>query len=244
LKDFNVRRKIGGKNITVGGISATRTMYGVCSYVYSVVSRRPTAAQAGELVLKVMVNTLDQTGAIQEHFRGELELLRDNARLPRHPNIATVLCAFDDCVSAKELPGFELDSGDDSPPATFVVMPLYDKGDLKAAMASAFGNGQFFHEDRVRDLLEQLFQAVAHLKLHQIVHRDINGHNIMLQSVPGHPGAERLVLIDFGQCLDCRLFELDGFKMPMPVNMSRGGAPGFLAPEVGTASFDASRQLS
>ena len=45
-----------------GGMSATLTMHGVCSYVYSVKSRRPGAASAGQLALKVMLNMQgDQT---------------------------------------------------------------------------------------------------------------------------------------------------------------------------------------
>eukprot|EP01043_Picozoa_sp_COSAG02_P039164 COSAG02_NODE_3073_length_7423_cov_10.177635_2_plen_332_part_00 len=92
--------------------------------------------------------------------------------------------------------------------------------------------GEYFPERRVRQLFGQLLGAILHLKAHRIVHRDIKPDNIMLQSTAG--GGERLVLIDFGQCLDCRLYELDGFQMPLPVNMPRGGAPGFLAPEVVT----------
>jgi serine/threonine protein kinase len=233
LKDFNVRRKIGGKDVTPGAMSATVTMHGVCSYVYSVVSRRPAAAGAGELAMKVMLNMHgDQTGALHEQFRGEHELLRDGARLPRHPNISPVLHVFDDLATAARLPGFDFDPRDVMARTTFVVMPCFDKGDLRAAMKRAFGNGEYFPEGRVRELLTQLLRAVAHLKQHRIVHRDIKDDNVMISSVPNQPGRERLVLIDFGQCLDCRQFELEEFKMPMPVHMSRGGAPGFLAPEV------------
>jgi hypothetical protein len=62
----------------------------------------------------------------------------------------------------------------------------------------------------------------------------------MLQSVPaagggaGSASVERLVLIEVGQCLDCSLYQLDGFQLPMQVPCPRGGAPGFLAPEVVT----------
>jgi hypothetical protein len=49
------------------------------------------------------------------------------------------------------------------------------------------------------------------------------------------PGSEpQLVLIDFGVCMNFREYGLEGFRMPFPVNMSRGGAPGFLAPEIVT----------
>ena len=59
LKDFVVQRKIGGKDVTPGGMAATLTMHGVCSYVYAVL---PCRFQAGELALKVMINVFgDQT---------------------------------------------------------------------------------------------------------------------------------------------------------------------------------------
>jgi hypothetical protein len=53
LADFAVHRKIGGKDVTPGAMAMTLTMHGVCSYVYTVTSRRPTASVAGELALKV-----------------------------------------------------------------------------------------------------------------------------------------------------------------------------------------------
>ena len=54
LADFEVRRKIGGKDIMPGGLQQTVTQHGVCSYVYEVVSMRPAAAATGAFALKVM----------------------------------------------------------------------------------------------------------------------------------------------------------------------------------------------
>ena len=54
IHHFEVRRKVGGKDVVPGGMAATATMDGVCSYVYTVVSRRPAASGAGELALKVI----------------------------------------------------------------------------------------------------------------------------------------------------------------------------------------------
>ena len=53
LRDFDIVKKIGGKDVTPGGMVATTTMHGVCSYVYIATSRRPAAAAAGQLALKV-----------------------------------------------------------------------------------------------------------------------------------------------------------------------------------------------
>jgi len=234
LADFAVHRKIGGKDVTPGAMAMTLTMHGVCSYVYTVTSIRPTASVAGELALKVMINVLgDQTGDLRDQFACEYELLSDARRLPRHPNIITVLHRFDDLATADLLPGYDFDPEDVSPRTTFVVMPLCDKDDVRAVMKRLFRAGEFFPEARIRSILTQLLGAVQHLKSHRIVHRDIKSDNIMLQSAPG--GGERVVLIDFGQCLDCARYEFDGFNMPLPMQMPRGGAPGFLAPEVMTA---------
>ena len=233
LADFNVLRKIGGKDVAPGAMAATLTMHGVCSYVYAVTSRRPRAGAAGELALKVMINLLgDQTGDLHEQFAAEYELLADTRRLPRHPKIIPVLHRFDDLATAEHLPGYDFDPQDVSPRTTFVVMPLCDRGDVRAAMKRTFRGGELFSEAWVRHILSQLLDAVRHLKAHRIVHRDIKADNIMLQSSAGGEGTERVVLIDFGQCLDCAQWEFDGFKMPLLSPMSRGGAPGFLAPEV------------
>jgi serine/threonine-protein kinase Chk2 len=113
-----------------------------------------------------------------------------------------------------------------------MVMPLCDKGDLAAAMKRTFSAGEFFLDERLHALLVQLLDAVSHLKQHRIVHRDIKADNVMLQSVPGNPASEHLMLIDFGQCLDCERWELTDFCMPFHVPATRGGAPAFLAPEV------------
>ena len=100
------------------------------------------------------------------------------------------------------LPGYEFDPEDVSPRATFVVMPLCDQGDVRAEMKRLYRAGEFFAEARVRAILTQLLSVVQHLKAHRIVHRDIKADNVMLQSAPG--GAERVVLIDFGQCWTAR----------------------------------------
>ena len=99
LVDFTVHRKIGGKDVAPGAMGATLTMHGVCSYVYTVTSRRPAASGAGELALKVMINMRsDQTADLRDQFAAEYELLGDARRLPRHPNIIAVLHRFDESL--------------------------------------------------------------------------------------------------------------------------------------------------
>ena len=229
LVDYEVSRRVGGKDLSVaGGTQDSPMLHGACSFVYEAQCKRP-AATGVKLALKVMINTFgDQTSDLAEQFSAEYELLADTSRLPRHKNIISVLHRFVDEASGVTLPGFNFDPQNVSPRTVFVVMPLLHR-DLKGEMKRTFRAGAFFPEARVRRLLRQLMEAIAHLKSHRIVHRDLKADNLMLD---GDGEDEQLQLIDFGQCLDCQKYELDGFKMPLPTPVSRGGAPGFLAPEV------------
>ena len=235
LVDYEVGDKIGGKDVTPGGLQQTVTMHGVCSYVYKVVYTRAGAARGKTFALKVMINMQgEQTMDLQDAHRAEYELLADTQKLPRHPNITCVLHHFNDVASAARLPGFDFDPLDVSPRTTFLVLPLCDGGDLKGLMKRKFQAGQHFSEGGVRSLIgQQLCPAVIHLQSHGISHRDIKADNIMLRSQG--PGSEpQLVLIDFGVCMNFREYGLEGFRMPFPFNLPRGGAPGFLAPEIVT----------
>jgi serine/threonine protein kinase len=235
LADFEVRRKIGGKDIMPGGLQQTVTQHGVCSYVYEVVSTRPAAAASGAFALKVMINMQgEQTMDLQDAYRSEYELLADARKLPRHPNITCVLHHFNDLATPDRLPGFDFDPQDVAARTTFLVLPLCDGGDLRALMKRRFQAGQHFSEAEVRSLFaEQLCSAVAHLQLHGIAHRDIKADNLMLRR-RGEGREPQLVLIDFGVCMNFREYGLDGFKLPFSFPCPRGGAPGFLAPEIVT----------
>ena len=200
LDEFDVVSKIGGKDVTQLGGGMATTLHGVCSYVYLVRSRR--AGVEPPLALKVMINMLggDQTSDLREQHAAEYKLLSDPRRLARHPGIIAVLHRFVDEATKERLPGYEFDPQDVSPRTTFVVMPLCDKGDLKSEMKRLSRAGEYFQEARVRSLMRQLLSAIVHLKRNRIAHRDIKADNVMLQTAPDDQ--ERLVLIDFGQCLD------------------------------------------
>ena len=235
LNDFEIRRKIGGKDISTGSLAQTVTMHGVCSYVYDAVCRLPAPEVSGRaFALKVMINMQgEQTMDLHDAYRAEYELLADTQKLPRHPNITCVLRHFNDLATPERVPGFDFDPQDVSARTTFLVMPLCDGGDLKGLMNRKFQAGQHFTEAELRSLLGQLWAAVAHLQRHRISHRDIKADNIMLQS-QGEGREPRLILIDFGVCMNFAEYGLDAFRLPLPVNMPRGGAPGFLAPEIVT----------
>jgi len=86
LRDFIVRRQIGGKDPTVAPGGAGGSFNGVCSYVYLVELRGGDGTQ---LAMKVLINTTagDQSVRIREEQMAEYALLQDSARMPPHPNI-------------------------------------------------------------------------------------------------------------------------------------------------------------
>ena len=108
LDDFEIRRKIGGKDISTGGLAQTVTMHGVCSYVYDAVCRLPAPEVSGRaFALKVMINMQgEQTMDLHDAYRAEYELLADTQKLPRHPNITCVLRHFNDLATPERVPGF------------------------------------------------------------------------------------------------------------------------------------------
>ena len=114
LDNFEIRRKIGGKDISPGGLAQTVTMHGVCSYVYDVVCRLPAPEVSGQaFALKVMINMQgEQTMDLQDAYRAEYEILADTQKLPRHPNITCVLRHFNDLATQERLPGFDFDPQD------------------------------------------------------------------------------------------------------------------------------------
>ena len=86
LRDFIVRRQIGGKDPTAARGGAGYSLHGVCSYVYLVELRGGDGTQ---LAMKVLINTTagDQSVRIREEQMAEYALLQDSARMPPHPNI-------------------------------------------------------------------------------------------------------------------------------------------------------------
>jgi serine/threonine protein kinase len=184
------------------------------------------------VAIKVLLNVVAgyQTVDIADEFRLEFALIADPERLPWHPNIIRALHMFVD-KAAGVLPGWNFDPEDVQSKTQIVILPLLEtdlKQHLKRLPAGGMGDAQ------LSELAEQLLKAVVHLHEHRIVHRDIKADNVMIRTRQSD-GAMEFLLIDFGCALDCQAYELDEFKMPYLVPTSKGGAPGFLAPEVALA---------
>ena len=164
LADFNISKKIGGKDIAAvgGGASQSISQSGVCSYVYLAMLRGGPRVQ---LAVKVMINYADgmaNSVAIREEFDGETALLSDPIRLPAHRNIMVVLHSFTD--NAAGLPSWNFEADIVNPRTLFVVMP-YVPVDLKRVLKTTQRQeGQAFGELRAVRFVSHLLLAVRHLK--------------------------------------------------------------------------------
>ena len=113
----------------------------------------------------------------QDNFRWSLENFSREAETLAsllHPGIVPVLRRFEAFGTA------------------YFVMPFVEGITLDALIDDRRAKGNQFSEDDLRDMLERLLDALAHLHDHGIYHRDIKPGNILVTN-GGVP-----VLIDFG----------------------------------------------
>ena len=237
LQDFTRLVKIGGKVINPGGGGGGRGRQsasqhdGVCSWVYEGVFGRTNEKVAIKVLLNVAAGY--DTVNIEDKFKLEFALIANQIRLSWHPNIICALHMFVD--KADVLPGWdEFDAEYIQSKTQIVILPLLESN-LKQHLRSLSGRMGIVP---LSNLAEQLLKAVTHLHKHRIVHRDIKADNVMIRTRQSD-GAMQFVLIDFGSALDCQEYELVGFNMPYFVPSDKGGAPGFLAPEVARANAGA-----
>eukprot|EP01051_Picozoa_sp_SAG22_P020270 SAG22_NODE_4033_length_1415_cov_1.531155_2_plen_196_part_01 len=111
-----------------------------------------------------------------------------------------------------------------------VVMPFVPK-DLKNVLKALRHAGDEMTDIRVARIAGHLMRALAHLKLHDVVHRDVKLDNILLAS----PGTdhEAALLTDFGMCYDFRIHGFADGRVPYPTaGFPKGGAPIAMAPEI------------
>ena len=173
-------------------------------------------------------------GQIVDEFDSERSVLSDNARLSPHPHIMTIFHSFTTTVDRGELPDWEFDTGLVHSRTMVLVMPFFPR-DLKTALNSVRkAGGTCFAAQRAARVGTHLLDAVDHLKRHRILHRDIKLDNILLKNPD--TSAESAVLSDFGHSFDLRQNRIAGFKVEFKYKgFTRGGAPAFLAPEIGLA---------
>lgn len=79
-----------------------------------------------------------------------------------------------------------------------MVLELYKGGDLISGMLSHWDRKGMIPMDAVRDLTQQMWQAIAWIHSNSCVHRDIKGDNFMMDCPDLANKANRLYLSDFG----------------------------------------------
>jgi hypothetical protein len=243
LSDLHIVKKIGGKPLLAQRPGIGYSLHGVCAAVY--LAHLP-ASPNSLLAVKVAINMGgDESAHLEEQFANEHNMLEHPERLPRHPNIVVALHSFNDDATA--LPGWTEDYDPEFVQARtrFVVFPFMNK-DLKNVVSKAASGVQaeVLPKQAVIVYAVQLLRAVAHLKEHKLVHRDLKLDNIML----GGHNLTDLTVIDFGLVMDCASMDaaLGGFAMQYPQYMAgfcKGGSPYSLAPEVASAKPGAASVL-
>lgn len=156
-------------------------------------------------------------------------------RLPPHPHLVEMWVAFADAVSL--LPGATLlwpnalsprlhPQGCGRNATLYLVMRRYECSlpeYLRCFPRVVSG------DPRVRlSLLCQLLEALCHLVQHGVAHRDLKADNCLLDLSRG-AHCPRLVLCDFGSCLDSMQLHFTSTEV------CRGGNPALMAPEVAAA---------
>jgi serine/threonine protein kinase len=245
VSDFKISEKIGGIGTSLSSIGrqvfgaasgGKLSTHGACAAVYKASMQ---GMPGGEfLALKVAINSgpenspyLD-TAFAQEHF-----VLEHPDRLPHHENIVQVFHSFNGDASL--IPGWNQEYGSSGGKASWapsartriIVMPHLEY-DLKHMVKSQ----STLPQATVIICAVQLLRAVAHLKQHRLVHRDLKPDNVMLTGPPNSP---HLVVVDFGFVLDCEDLD-DDFTKEYNVSdagFTKGGAYYYLCPEVKKARF-------
>jgi len=162
-----------------------------------------------------------------EQFSGECGPAADSNRLPLHPNICSVLDCFVDDASV--LPVFRdvFPPGENlfvNPKTMILVLPRLGR-DLATLIKK-----ELFTERSIMALACDLLDAVAHVKKHRIIHRDIKADNVLARD----EALSAFVLTDLGECFDADKWGCDGFRIEFR-GQSRGGAAAYLSPEVSAA---------
>ena len=234
IAEYDVIQRIGRRSQTWLPLGQ---FYGCMGAAFQV---KPHDAPGPLLVIKVVLNDPTHGGAtrtdadVVEKFRSEIEFTGDPQRLPPHHNLPFTYHYF--VGTARGLPDLDWMAEYTDRDTLCVVMEHIDGTSLQSLAgqlnpagvdgASEVGGGALpLPEAMLLSYAEQLLRAIAHLKEHGIVHRDIKPDNVMVS------GAFRqfLRLIDFGCAISVRE---SGFTFPLVPGGSKGGAIEYMSPEI------------
>ena len=222
VAEYDVIQRIGRRTRTWLPLGQ---FYGCMGAAFEV---KPLGEPGPLLVIKVVLNDPTHGGATRteadviQKFRSEIEFTGDPDRLPPHRNLPYCYRYF--VGAARGLPDLDwMDEYTDRD--TLCVVMEHINGTTLQSLAGGGVMGTTFPESILLSYSEQLLRAIAHLKEHGIVHRDIKPDNVMVS------GAfhQFLKLIDFGCAIDVRA---SGFRFPFTPGGSRGGAIEYMAPEI------------
>ena len=234
IAEYDVIQRIGRRSQTWLPLGQ---FYGCMGAAFQV---KPHDTPGPLLVIKVVLNDPTHGGAtrtdadVVEKFRSEIEFTGDPQRLPPHHNLPFTYHYF--VGTARGLPDLDWMAEYTDRDTLCVVMEHIDGTSLQSLAgqlnpagvdgASEVGGGALpLPEAMLLSYAEQLLRAIAHLKEHDIVHRDIKPDNVMVS------GAFRqfLRLIDFGCAISVRE---SGFTFPLTPGGSKGGAIEYMSPEI------------
>ncbi|XP_036148507.1 serine/threonine-protein kinase PINK1, mitochondrial isoform X2 [Monomorium pharaonis] len=165
----------------------------------------------------------------------EQKLMENKVTLPPHPNIVAMYYVFTDKIPIlpgswgmypDALPSRINPHGSGRNMSLFLVMKRYD-----ITLKQYVANRNI--DLRVSILLfAQLLEAVAHMNINGIAHRDLKSDNILLDLSEETDNSPSLVITDFGCCLA----DKNGLYLPYNThNIDKGGNIALMAPEVITA---------
>ncbi|XP_061169935.1 myosin-IIIb-like isoform X3 [Saccostrea echinata] len=156
--------------------------------------------ESGEVVaMKVLESIHEMIEEIEEEY----QVLRD---LGNHPNIPRFYGIY------LKPPTNGIDA------EVWMAMELCGRGSVTHLARELIGQGRFMEEDLIAHILRETLQALHHLHKNHVIHRDVKGHNILIND------QGQIKLIDYG---------VSGH---LPSTLARKntsvGTPYWMAPEV------------
>lgn len=163
----------------------------------------------------------------------ERNMAARTVHLSQHPNIVAMYSVFTDYVPRlpgamrmypAALPARLNPDGAGRNMSLFMLMKRYD-----TSLQHYLSNNTPSVRTSVL-LLAQLLEAVVHMNMHGIAHRDLKSDNILLDIDSDTDCAPILVVTDFGCCLADRA---NGLQLPYnTMEVDKGGNTALMAPEV------------